>query len=678
RICVVDGKGGFKKSGRYCPVLDGPDSKVECVVAIDRLDCLRRILKGTADFSIFTAEDLVTAENAGVQVLITNELRYNGDEKYEYEVVAVVADSSSINSRYDLKGKRYCHPGYGYETDWTRILSNYFESSVVPPSCDPKLTITENRVKATASFFKSCCKAGPWVNNPTLDLQLKRKYSHLCELCGTPSKCSTNDEYWGRRGSLLCLTDGAGDVSWARLDDIEPHFGLSASSAESRIDGYSFLCPDNTKMPLNATNPCVWVVKPWPVVASRRTTAEEIQAIVSSISQNDNPTSWQYNLMKLLETAYTTIVKLQPIEPIETYLDRATGFLNANSFSGCHPPRTIRICTTSVIENAKCSWLRESAAVYGIEPDLDCIKADNTTHCMLALNMGAADVVMVPSDLAYTAMTEYNLKTLFYETTDTSEKYVTVMVTLPRSKIRSFNDLHHKRVCFPIYNGVAWNTVKHTLFTKNMIKHCPLDKEMAEFFGPSCTPDFPVNGSAKLRQNCEDSFKGEFGALHCLTSGAGDVAFVSSNSIRKYVSDESEDNPGSTLRMEDFHVVCEKEPCHLSWAPLGQAMIRVNSTDLWIKDTLDVFLQLDNLFGKNYQSLTTPFTLFGKYDGKSDLLFNDATVRLRDVPTSKDTDTMVYPYDNFVITDQKCIQSASYRTTPGVLLLLVIQFLFCS
>lgn len=47
--------------------------------------------------------------------------------------------------------------------------------------------------------------------------------------------------------------------------------------------------------------------------------------------------------------------------------------------------------------------MRESAAVYGLEPDIECIKADNTTHCMVALNQKAADVVMVPPDLVHRA-----------------------------------------------------------------------------------------------------------------------------------------------------------------------------------------------------------------------------------------------------------------------------------
>lgn len=88
-----------------------------------RLDCLRRISKGKADFAVLTPEDLVTAANSEIEVLLTNELRYT-NEKNEYEIVAVFRNSSGIRSIHDLKDKRFCHPGYGYESDWTRILSN--------------------------------------------------------------------------------------------------------------------------------------------------------------------------------------------------------------------------------------------------------------------------------------------------------------------------------------------------------------------------------------------------------------------------------------------------------------------------------------------------------------------------------------------------------------------------
>lgn len=228
----------------------------------------------------------------------------------------------------------------------------------------------------------------------------------MCALCSSPSKCSTQDKYWGRRGPLYCLTDGRGDFSWARLDDVKSHFALESGKPIADPSGYSLLCPDGKIQPLqalkNGTKSCVWVVKPWPVVATKRTVAQEIQAIVDTLSHEDEEL-WKNALLDLIETYHVTVTTLDPIDSIENFLSKATGFLSANSFAGCHPPRTVRICTTSNLENSKCSWIREAAAVYGVEPDIDCIKADNTTHCMQAVGDDAVDVVMVPPDLVYEA-----------------------------------------------------------------------------------------------------------------------------------------------------------------------------------------------------------------------------------------------------------------------------------
>lgn len=676
KLCIVDGK-SFKKSLKYCPDLDtDPDSKVECVVALDRTDCMRQVLKGKADFSVFSPEDLVTANNEGIQILVTNELRFS-DTPYEYEVVAVVDKHSGIRSRHDLKGKKYCHPGYGIERDWSKVLANFFEASVVTQSCDPKLPLFENRIKATSTFFHAACKAGPWVNDALRDMQLKKKYPQLCSLCDNPEKCSMDDKYWGRTGSLYCLTDGAGDVSWSRLDDVQSHFGLDLASQEASAEDYYLLCPDDTLMPLNASNPCVWVVKPWPVVATRRSVADDIQKIVSTLKHTDRK-SWRYNLLMLLESSYVTLHKLPEINAIESYLDHATGFLSANSFSGCHPPRTITICTTSVIEATKCSWIRESATVYGIEPDLECIKADNKTHCMMAVNQHLADVVLVSSDQVHLAQKKYNLSTLFYETVSNDKKYLTVAVVKPDSGIKKFEDLRGKKACFPVYDGVAWNTVKNTMFNRSLISTCSLDDDIASFFGSSCVPG---TGIETLEKICEDDFDGEYGALHCLISGKGDVAFVSQNSISNFILVST--GTGASLSAKDLEILCEHkdEPCHLSWSPIGHGMIRANSTELWKKDTLDVFLQLDELFGRNYQPLTDPITLFGRYDDVPNLVFHDDTQKLRPVPNEKENDPMPRLYDSNSYADDKCIPknggivTVSFNLITILFIAFLVQFL---
>ncbi|XP_066141002.1 transferrin [Euwallacea fornicatus] len=665
RICVVDGKENYKDSAKYCPKLDEQDSPVECVVALDRLDCLRRIHKGKADFGVFTAEDLVAASNSDIELLITNELRFVPDQTFEYEIVAVISNHAGIKSKHDLKGKKYCHPGYGYEADWTKILSNYFEALVVTPQCDPQLTIVENRVKASSKFFGAACKAGPWTNDAVLDFQLKRKYSNLCILCYDPKKCSQQDKYWGRTGSLLCLTDGAGDVSWARLEDVKHHFGITPGGQEGNPEEYSLLCPDDSIMPLNSSSPCIWVVKPWSVVASRMSKTSGVQSLINSLDRSildTNTSSWKFNLLNLIEPIYLTAEMVNPIISIETYFRRAKGFLNANSFSACHPPRTIRICTTSNIETAKCSWLRESAAVYGIEPDLDCLKADNKTHCMMALNDKAADIMVVPPDLVSTATRNYALKTLFYETTLEPSKYIVVVVTKKETKLEILEDLRGIKACFPSYDGIAWHSVASTL-QRNHLIGCAIDRDMATFFGPSCVPDSPGNLSENLRKGCQSDFQGENGALHCLASGVGDVAFVSSKSIKKFAEDLTNDFDYPDIRNEvqSFQINCleKNQPCYLSWSPPGQAMIRASRSDVWIKDTLNVFLNLDGLFGKHFRDPTNAFTMFGRYDGASNVLFHDETEKLREVPTVKNIDVTDLFFENVLGREKVCYAPSS-------------------
>lgn len=51
-------------------------NELRIVCFLIRLDCLRRILKGKVDFSVFNAEDLVTAANSDIPILLTNELKF--------------------------------------------------------------------------------------------------------------------------------------------------------------------------------------------------------------------------------------------------------------------------------------------------------------------------------------------------------------------------------------------------------------------------------------------------------------------------------------------------------------------------------------------------------------------------------------------------------------------------
>lgn len=55
-------------------------SNIECVIGVDRLDCLRRIHKGSAHFGVFSSEDLQAARWSGVEVLVTDEMRFHNSK----------------------------------------------------------------------------------------------------------------------------------------------------------------------------------------------------------------------------------------------------------------------------------------------------------------------------------------------------------------------------------------------------------------------------------------------------------------------------------------------------------------------------------------------------------------------------------------------------------------------
>uniref|UniRef100_A0A1B0C8B3 Transferrin-like domain-containing protein n=1 Tax=Lutzomyia longipalpis TaxID=7200 RepID=A0A1B0C8B3_LUTLO len=182
-MCVsafLDGRGSFNKSHKYCPILE-ETSNIECVIGVDRLDCVRRIHKGSAHFGVFSAEDLIAARWAGVEVLITNEMRFN-KEHFEYEIVAVVDNEAGINTPHDLRGSKFCHPGHGLHNHWTEVLANYFESMLVARQCDEDLSLAESRIKASSKFFGPSCKAGPWVPDPIEDRILSKLRAHFANL----------------------------------------------------------------------------------------------------------------------------------------------------------------------------------------------------------------------------------------------------------------------------------------------------------------------------------------------------------------------------------------------------------------------------------------------------------------------------------------------------------------
>jgi Transferrin len=222
-----------------------------------------------------------------------------------------------------------------------------------------------------------------------------------------------------------------------RLDDVRSFFGLTGLTPLADPTGYSYLCPDGHLQPLTVRNPCSWIAKPWPVIASRRSHADKVQDLFENI---DVKVQWQQSLLMLLESYYVNITSLDSPMTIDDYLDKDSGYQSAHSFPACYPPRHIVYCTTSLIDFVKCSWLQEVSTVYGIEPNLQCIRGENLYRCLDDVNKNIADVVLVDQDDRVESERAHNLTSVLFEySSNFTQNYVTIAVVKNNSWIKTIS-----------------------------------------------------------------------------------------------------------------------------------------------------------------------------------------------------------------------------------------------
>ncbi|XP_049541570.1 transferrin [Anopheles darlingi] len=613
RVCIVEGSGNYKKGAQNCPTLE-KKSNLRCVYGLDRLDCLRKVHKGNADFAAFSPEDLLAARWSGVDILVTSELRFHS-EHFEYQIVVVVDNEAEINTARELRGSKFCHPGHGLKNHWTEVLADYFETRLTPRECEADLSPIESRLKSVSSFFGPSCRAGPWVPDPEEDRRLKMKYPSLCQLCYNSYQCGIGDKHWGRRGPLYCLTSGAGEVAWARLDDVQSHFGFGGLPAEANSSEYSFLCPDGHLQPLDTRKPCVWVSKPWAAIAARSKVAVDVQDLVAHLS-HDDINSWQNALLMVLETYHVNVTTLDNVITVDDYLDQAVGFQDAYNNPGCNPSRSIVFCTKSLIELSKCSWLQEVATVYGVEPGLQCIRTESLDKCMAKVGSKDADVVIVDQDNALRAQRDYGLRPMLYEhSSNALHKYMIVAVVTKGIGLRSGYDLRNRKACFPHYEGAAHLAVMTSLRNHSI-------GDIRNFF---------TDGSCNWHRsgNCAAQYSGDEGAMRCLQDGVAEVAFVSYETFKAVKASNSS-------KAHDFTILCpfnrpvkNNALCYLGWTAMGRIMVNNETVSRREKEIYNALKDIDKLFGRKNGNKAEAFNLYGPFDGRNNVLFNDATENLR-------------------------------------------------
>ncbi|XP_043526669.1 transferrin isoform X3 [Frieseomelitta varia] len=617
KLCVVESVHTTKRIRGLCKQLVISGSPIECIIGNDRFNCLRRLTMGKADFTVLEPEDLVAASAYNeYNILVTNELRAFPDEKQRYEMVVIV--SKEVRNIWDVKGKRFCHPGLDTTDDWTNAFSTYFEEWVILKECDPNKTLLENRMNGLSNFFETACIAGPWTADTTYDSKLKSKYRNLCAACDNPVGCYTTDTYHGREGALLCLTDNAGDIAWVRLNDTLEHFKDERINKED----YKYLCPDGTTRPVKFDKPCVWITKPWPVIIARSEIAEKVEMMMRSSNMD--------KFSQLLENYHPTPVSTDTLETPEDFLIRFPRFMSANNRATCHPSRRVRWCVASNLEENKCRWLREASIVYGVEPAISCIQELTRAGCLKAVKTERADIFVARPEELFEAR-KMNLKTMVQVIPKRNNEFVRIAAVVKRdSWIKNLKDLKGAKACFTGYRDVGWNAFVTTLKNISATDYCPDTEAVSKFFTESSIVglsdsdgQMPYNLHALNKQ--ANGIDKDLIAFDCMMSNVGDVAFVNLKSIEGKIGNLVQKR-GNQARNTKYRTLClnqidSDEMCLLTWAPLGMVVTHENITDLRREEIYSMLLEMDKLFGSSFKGPTPAFSMYGIYDSNHSIIF---------------------------------------------------------
>ncbi|KAM4588377.1 saxiphilin-like isoform 1-T1 [Odontesthes bonariensis] len=322
-------------------------------------------------------------------------------------------------------------------------------------------------------------------------------------------------------------------------------------------------------------------------------------------------------------------------------------------FFCCMRAKKMRWCTVSDPEQRKCAELGK--ALRDVLPQatfakLSCIRASSTIDCIDRIKANRADIVTLDAGEVYSAVKQFDLVAVAKEVYSDGGCILSVAVVTNSSlDIRSLRGL---RSC---HSGVrwtaGWSLPLGFLLSRNYLswsKEHPLTQDVSEFFSASCVPGASAMAlplctlcqgqKSYIRQknyHCETSHSEPFynnqGALRCLRSGAGDIAFVDHLALESI--EESERDRFRLLCTDGTQApLSHYKSCNLGRGPGGGMVTRHN-----FRKVVRKFLMTIQLFFGRQGRERQRFQLFNSISfGESDLLFKDVTHKLAVLPDDID------------------------------------------
>ncbi|XP_076165730.1 transferrin 1 [Ptiloglossa arizonensis] len=645
---------------------------VSCISGRDRLECIERVGKKEADVVAVDPEDMyVAAKNNELAVdpkySVVEQVRTKEepDATYRYEAVCVVHKDLDINNVEGLRGLRSCHTGVGRNVGYKIPITKLTAMGVLNNLNDPQYSARENELRALSSLFSKGCLVGTWSPDPSINQRLKTTYSNMCALCEKPDVCDYPDIYSGYEGALRCLAHNGGQVAWTKVIYVKRFFGLpvgvspAVPTNENPTD-FRYFCPDGTKVPIDEnTKPCTWAARPWQGYMTNGA-VNNVQALQKELTDlgklgEAEKADWWKDIM-LLDNK-TLAVPAPVVSPVNHLTN--SKYLDVIERDSGSVGKVARWCVWTEGSLNKCNALSKAAFSRDVRPKLECKFDKSREDCLKAIKEDNADLVVVDGGAVQGAIRDFNAKPIIAESygpgsTKLGERPA-VAVIKKSSPVKDFAELRDKRSCHSGYKGnfAGWEAPVHALKEKSLINS---EDDVADFFQGSCVPGAPVRSKlcqqcvgsiaanddqvssvTKCKPNNAEAFNGGDGALECLSSDKGDVAFVPLTALSRI----NEKNQERGKESSDFSLLCpgggiatldQWERCNLGIEPPRVILSSADKSINALEELTHGTLAASTLYSKRPDLLQ----LFGTWAGMSNELFKDDAKGLVSVDKSWD------------------------------------------
>ncbi|KAG0727771.1 Transferrin [Chionoecetes opilio] len=631
---------------------------LNCIPVRDRLDCLKKMESQEADVGYFEAEDLKLATFFGD----SHRIALQATNKDEVQRVYLLVHNAS-----NPRPRSLCHPGLQLQRSLPRALYR-----PVTLTSDAFLPDIEAHMEKISEGWKSACIPGPWSPDPATDRHLKQQYPDLCRACLRQS-CDADDPYAGK-GALSCLLDHAADaaiisdVDFRNIRVTNPEVEKLFHYCHGDGDGGPSIQPLGD-LTTGRGEPCDYGKRPLPffmfapVACNTSTCQSDEQRRTEALVRHTAP------LVATLGLPWdTTVTRLdEPLAPSQTIVK--AGY-TVDQKDRTFMKKVVIFCVHNADEMAKCRDLKmvtkAMEATNGIV--IGCLQDHKGSRCFPQLYFGNADVIALDSGDVYRVTKDFGFKRILSEVYDTklgahTSSYYAVAVVKANSNITSFSQLQGRKSCHTgIGKTAGWKLPVATLLKLGLInpQHCNYADAMAKFFlGGSCAPganDSIYNtdqsyssrlcslcvgdGANQCLRGSAEPFYSYTGAFRCLVHGGGDVAFVKHTTVPDNTDGSNSDDWAMSLRSGDYKLLCpshddtntaavtEFKTCNLALVPAHEVVVNGRMSEERQKHVRQVLLGVSQVFGETSPTRKT-FRLFGKYRGKSDLLFKDSAKGLK-------------------------------------------------